>query len=60
MPFTIRPYRRFPVQCNSRRARREVKPGDMGGAQGLIVKLNTLLAVCGVGIDESFTVKVRL
>ena len=45
---------------DSRRASREVKPGDMEGSQGLIFKLNCLLAVCGVGVDESSTVNVRL
>jgi hypothetical protein len=45
---------------DSRRASREVTPGYLGGSQGLILKLNTLLAVCVVGIDESSTVKVRL
>ena len=45
---------------DSRIARREVKPGYMGRTQGLTVKLNTLLAVCFVGVDESCTVKVRL
>jgi hypothetical protein len=37
--------------------------GEAGGRRacyGLIVKLNALLAVCGVGIDESSTVKVKL
>jgi hypothetical protein len=41
---------------DSRRARREVTPGYLG----LIVKLNPMLAVCFVGVDESSTVKVRL
>ena len=45
---------------DSRRARREVTPGYLGGSQGLIVKPNTVLAVCFVGVDESSTVKVRL
>ncbi len=45
---------------DSRRASREVTPGYLGGSQGLIVKLNILLAVCVVGVDESSTVKVRL
>ena len=43
----------------SRRARTEVKPGDIEGSQGVIIKLKALLAVCGVGVDESRTVKVR-
>ena len=45
---------------DSRRASREVTPGYVGGSQGLIVKLNILLVVCVVGVDESSTVKVRL
>jgi hypothetical protein len=45
---------------DSRRASRDVTPGYLGGSQGLIVKLNTVLAVCVVGVDESSTVKVRL
>jgi hypothetical protein len=45
---------------DSRRARREVTPGYLGGSQGLIFKLNTVLSVCVVGVDESSTVKVRL
>jgi hypothetical protein len=45
---------------DSRRARREVTPGYLGGSQGLIFKLNTVLSVCGVGVDESCTVKVRV
>jgi hypothetical protein len=45
---------------DSRRASREVTPGYLGGSQGLIFKLNSVLAVCGVGVDESCTVKVRL
>jgi hypothetical protein len=44
---------------DSRRASREVTPGYLGGSQGLIFKLNTVLSVC-VGVDESCTVKVRL
>ena len=44
---------------DSRGARREVTPGYLGGSQGLIFKLNTVLSVC-VGVDESSTVKVRL
>jgi hypothetical protein len=31
-----------------------------GQDQSLTLKLSTLLAVCGVGVDESCTVKVRL
>lgn len=45
---------------DSRRTGREVKPVCMGRSQGVIVKLNTLLAVCCVGVDESCTVKVGL
>ena len=45
---------------DSRRASREVTLGYLGGSQGLIVKLNILLVVCVVGVDESSTVKVRL
>ena len=45
---------------DSRRASREVTPGRLRGSQKVIVKLNTLLAVCFVGVDESSTVKVRL
>jgi hypothetical protein len=45
---------------DSRRASREVTPGYLGGSQAVIVKLNTVLVVCFVGVDESSTVKVRL
>jgi hypothetical protein len=45
---------------DSRRSRREINANNLGGFQGVIVKLNTVLAVCGVGVDESSTVKVRL
>jgi hypothetical protein len=41
---------------DSRRARREVTPGYLG----LIVKFNTMLAVCFVGVVESSTLKVRI
>jgi len=44
---------------DSRRASREVTPGYLGGSQGLIFKLNTVLSVW-VGVDESSTVKARL
>jgi hypothetical protein len=45
---------------DSRRASREGIPGYLGGSQGLIFKLNTVLSVWAVGVDESSTVKVRL
>ena len=48
------------ARFDSRRASREVTPGYLGGSQRLIFKLNILLAVCVVGVDESSTVKVRL
>ena len=37
-----------------------LEAGGRRACYGLIVKLNALLAVCGVGIDESCTVKVKL
>ena len=56
-PFCALPALGFKAKQPIAAARRE---GYMEGSQEVIVKLNTLLAVCGVGVDESCTVKVRL
>ncbi len=56
-PFCILPALGFKTKQPIDAARRE---GYMDGSQGAIVKLNTLGTVCGVGVEESCTVKVRL